>query len=156
MNCSDNLVQLLTAWEGISLTLYKDSGGEPTIGIGHLLTKSERASGKIYINSVPHRYSQPLTFQQCKQLLLQDLKPVIQAVSNYVTVPLTQNQFDSLVSFTFNVGINAFINSTLLKVLNNGQHIKVPEQMRRWVHDNGKVVQGLVNRRRKEIKLFTS
>jgi lysozyme len=77
-------------------------------------------------------------------------------VNESVTVPLNQNQFDALVSFSFNVGDNAFRGSTLLKLLNQGQYDQVPAQLRRWVRDNGHVVQGLINRREKEIVLWNT
>jgi len=75
-------------------------------------------------------------------------------VNSGVKVALNQNQFDSLVSFTFNTGIQAFADSTLLKMLNQGNYDAVPDQLRRWVRAGGNVVQGLVNRRENEIKLW--
>jgi lysozyme len=87
-------------------------------------------------------------------LLSQDVKPAEQSVNNGVKVSLNQNQFDALVSFTFNVGGGAFSSSTLLKVLNQGQYDQVPDQLRRWTKSGGRTVQGLVNRRENEIKLW--
>jgi lysozyme len=69
---------------------------------------------------------------------------------------LNQNQFDALVSFAFNVGDGAFRSSTLLRLLNQGQYDQVPAQLRRWNMDNGHVVQGLINRRNKEIALWNT
>jgi lysozyme len=89
-------------------------------------------------------------------LLGQDLEGAERTVNEAVTVPLNQNQFDALVSFTFNVGNGAFRGSTLLKLLNQRQYDQVPTQLRRWVMDNGHVVQGLVNRREKEIALWNA
>lgn len=146
--------QLFKEWEGLRTHVYLDSGGEPTIGIGHLLTRDERASGKIWINGQPVRYANGLTEQQCWDLLDQDLDIAEAAVNDRVIVPLTQNQFDALVSFVFNVGTGAFKNSTLLRMLNEGQYDQVPNQMRRWNRSGNRVVNGLVNRREKEIKLW--
>src|SRR5262245_57354679 len=143
--------QLFKEWEGLVRHVYLDSGGAPTIGIGHLLTRSERTSGKIVIGGQAFDYRNELTEQQCWDLLDQDLDSTEQVVNAAVTVPLNQNQFDALVSFTFNVGDGAFRGSTLLKLLNQGQYAQVPEQLRRWNKDNGHVVQGLVNRREKEV-----
>ena len=84
----------------------------------------------------------------------QDVKPAEQAVGGGVKVALSQNQFDALVSFAFNVGNGAFLGSTLLKVLNQGQYDQVPTQLLRWTRSGGQVVQGLVNRRQNEIKLW--
>ena len=154
MNLSEHGLELLKEWEGFKQTVYKDSAGLPTIGTGHLLTKSELSSGKITINGVPVSYENGLTEQQVTDLLAQDVQPAAAAVNNNVKVPLDQNQFDALVSFTFNVGVGAFTGSTLLKLLNQGQYDQVPDQLLRWTRAGGQVVQGLVNRRNNEIKLW--
>lgn len=154
MRVGQNGKKLFVEWEGMRQWMYLDSGGEPTIGIGHLLTRDERMSGKIFINGAHVKYANGLTEQQCFDLLNQDLHVAESTVNYFVKVPLNQNQFDALVSFVFNVGVNAFLNSTLLKLLNNLQYDEVPAQMRRWVRDNGQIVQGLVNRREKEISLW--
>lgn len=70
-------------------------------------------------------------------------------------VPLTQQQFDALVSFAFNVGNGAFCDSTLLKRLNAGQYDAVPAQLNRWVKAGGKTLEGLVTRRAAEGALFS-
>lgn len=154
MQMSENGLGLLESWEGFELKVYKDSAGLPTIGVGHLLTKSELSSGKTVINGIPVQYADGLTNQQTLDLLSQDVKPAEQAVNSGVKVALNQNQFDALVSFTFNVGVGAFTGSTLLKVLNQQQYTNVPNQLLRWVRSGGQVVQGLVNRRQNEIKLW--
>jgi lysozyme len=154
MQMSPHGLELLEQWEGFKTTVYKDSAGLPTIGVGHLLTKSELSSGKITINGVPVSYENGLTEQQVTDLLAQDVQPAAAAVNNNVKVPLDQNQFDALVSFTFNVGVGAFTGSTLLKLLNQGQYDQVPDQLLRWTRAGGQVVQGLVNRRNNEIKLW--
>jgi lysozyme len=154
MQISENGLELLKQWEGFKSKVYKDSAGLPTIGVGHLLTKVEQASGNIVIEGVPVPYANGLTDQQVVDLLSQDVQPAEQAVTNGVTVALDQNQFDALVSFTFNTGTGAFSSSTLLKVLNQGQYEQVPDQLRRWNKAGGQVVQGLVNRRENEIKLW--
>jgi len=146
--------KLFQEWEGLELNEYLDSGGAPTIGVGHLMTRSERMSGKIMINGKGVVYRNGLTVQQCWDLLDQDLDFAEASVNSMVKVSLNQNQFDALVSFIFNVGESAFRNSTLLKVLNAGHFDQVPAQLRRWIRDNGKVVKGLVNRREKEIALW--
>lgn len=154
MQMSAHGLQLLEQWEGFKLNVYKDSAGLPTIGVGHLLTKSELSSGKITIKGVPVNYADGLTEQQVTDLLGQDVQPAAAAVNNGVKVPLNQNQFDALVSFTFNVGTGAFNGSTLLKVLNQKQYDQVPTQLLRWTRSGGQVVQGLVNRRNNEIQLW--
>jgi lysozyme len=147
---------LFKEWEGLITHEYLDSGGAPTIGIGHLLTRSQRTSGKLVIGGRAVDYRDGLTDQQCWDLLDQDLGDSEGTVNEAVKVPMNQNQFDALVSFTFNVGDNAFRRSTLLKLLNQGQYDQVPEQLRRWIRDNGHIVQGLINRREKEIALWNT
>jgi len=147
---------LFKEWEGLVTHEYLDSGGAPTIGIGHLLTRSERTSGKIVIGGQAIDYRNALTEQQCWDLLDQDLDSTERTVNGAVIAPLNQNQFDALVSFTFNVGDGAFRGSTLLRLLNQGQYDQVPAQLRRWDKDNGHVVRGLINRREKEITLWNT
>jgi len=154
MQMSEHGLELLKQWEGFKNKLYNDSAGLPTIGVGHLLTKSELSSGKIVINGAAVQYDVGLSDSQVLNLLKQDMTPAAQVVTNKVTVPLNQNQFDALTSFTFNVGGAAFSGSTLLKLLNQGQYDEVPPQLRRWNKAGGKVVQGLINRRENEIKLW--
>ena len=151
---SEQGLGLLKQWEGFKSKVYKDSAGLPTIGVGHLITQSEKTSGAIVINGLAVEYADGLTDQQVLDLLSQDVQPAEQAVNNGVKVALEQDQFDALVSFTFNTGTGAFSSSTLLKVLNQGQYDQVPNQLRRWNKAGGQVVQGLVNRRENEIKLW--
>jgi lysozyme len=89
-----------------------------------------------------------------RNLLMVDTAICAQVVNDRVTVNLTQNQFDALVSFCFNVGGDNFANSTLIKKLNLGLNEQVEIELQRWVKSNGVVNPGLVNRRRKEIDLF--
>lgn len=154
MKMSDRGRELLTQWEGKSAKVYKDSAGLPTIGVGHLLTKDELASGKILILGIATKYGEGLTASQIDQLLVQDLAGAEGAVNSGVEAALTQNQFDALVAFVFNVGRTAFYNSTLRKVLNAGKYREVPNQLRRWNRAGGVVIAGLSNRRENEIKLF--
>ena len=156
MNVGNKGKQLFKEWEGLITHMYIDSGGAPTIGVGHLLTTSEKTSGKIIIDGETCKYRDDLTEAQCWALLDQDLDDSEACVNNAVNAELNQNQFDALVSFTFNVGKGAFLGSTLLKVLNQGNYDEVPEQLIRWNKDNGHVVKGLTNRREKEIKLWNT
>lgn len=147
MEVSKEFFKLLQKSEGREANVYPDSGGAPTIGIGHLLTKSERTSGKIIIGGVPVKYSFGLTEQQIDDLCKQDVKSAVDTVNKMIKVSLSQYQFEALVDFTFNVGNKAFTDSTLLRLLNQGNYDAVPAQMRRWNKDNGVIVEGLINRR---------
>ncbi len=156
MTMSEGGKRKLAEWEGIRLTAYKDVAGYPTIGAGHLLTKDERSSGKIFIGGEAVPYAGGLTEQQALGLLAQELMIFEQAVSKGVTVPLTQNQHDALVCFAYNIGPNAFRHSTLLKLLNNRNYAAVPKQLRRWIYSGGKKLKGLINRREKEVEMWES
>jgi lysozyme len=156
MQMSQNGKQKLAAWEGFERRSYRDAAGKLTIGVGHLLTRSELSSGKIWIQGEAVRYAAGLSDRQVLDLLGQDLKGAENVVNEGVEVELKQNQFDTLVSFCFNVGASAFKNSTLLRRLNQGGYDEVPAQLRRWVHCDGAVETGLVNRREHEIVLWNA
>ena len=154
MKISQKGLELLKKWEGCILKQYPDQAGLPTIGIGHLLTKSELTSGKIFIKGAPVKYANGISKEQALDLLDQDLDPAEGAVNDGVIVELTQDQFDALVSFVFNCGTGAFHGSTLRKELNQGLYANVPFQLRRWNRAGGKVCDGLIVRRRQEIRLW--
>lgn len=127
-------------WEGLRLDAYRDVAGVWTIGYGH--TGSPAAPGVT------------ITEQEAEVLLRADLNTAETAVSQMVKVPLTEEQFASLVSFVFNVGTGAFAKSTLLEELNKGNYDEVPAQLQRWVFAGGKRTPGLVNRRAAEAGLW--
>jgi lysozyme len=156
MHISQNGTKLLGEWEGLRTEVYDDAAELPTIGVGHLITQDERDSSKITIQGQAVDYRQGLSEQAVLDLLAQDLERFEAAVNDGVQVALAQNQFDALVSFAFNVGVQAFKTSTLLKKLNDGLYDEVPAQLRRWTKAGGQTVQGLVNRREKEITLWES
>lgn len=155
---SDDCIASLIDSEDVSLTPYRDQAGLLTIGVGHLLTKHELSTGVISIGGEYVKYSDGITPDQAINLLRQDIEIFSNAVDDLVIVIVNQHEFDALVHFTFNVGINALKHSTLLRKLNNGQFVDVPEEMMRWVHitENGNkiVSDGLLNRRKKEGAMF--
>lgn len=154
---SDSGLAALIAREGSSAAMYRDSTGLPTIGVGHLLTKDELASGKIQIKGqTVHWRGAGLSKRQIADLLDQDTDAVETAVNTLVTVPLDQNQFDALVSFIFNVGVGAFTHSTLRCKLNTGDYAAVPTELRRWKYSAGKIVFGLIDRRETEAAQWQS
>lgn len=154
MKISQNGLEELEISEGLELKQYKDTGGKWTIGIGHLITPKETKSGKIIIDGVPVDYLKGITKDQAYKICDQDVDIAEKAVNSFVKVKLNQNQFDALVSFVFNVGVEAFRKSTLLKVLNKGDFKGVRAQLKRWVYDDGRVIPGLANRREREADLF--
>lgn len=153
---SNDGVRLLTEREGVDLSMYRDSADLPTIGVGHLLTRSELSSGKIWIGHTPVRWRDGITHEQAEAILKADLHYAESAVDRDAWhmesrgIPLTQNQFDALVSFVFNVGAGAYNTSTLRKELLAGNYNAVPHQMKRWNRAGGRVVRGLERRRESE------
>jgi len=142
---------LLKELEGCRLQPYKDVAGLLTIGAGHLLTQSELHSGTIVLNGTSIRYTDGITEATADALLEQDVQWAEAVVETCIMVPLTQHQFDALTLWAFNVGPEAVRNSTLRRLLNDGQYDVVPAQLRRWVYAGGKQVKGLVNRRAREV-----
>ena len=144
-------------WEGFKTEVYKDSAGLKTIGVGHLLTQQELSLYEIALDDESRvNFHDGLTDEQVLSLLARDVRRFEKAVTDAVTSDLTQDQFDSLTSFAFNIGVSTFRRSTLLKVLNQGCYSDVPSELRKWNKTNGQIVQGLVNRREKEIALWNS
>lgn len=156
MKISDQGRGLLKDLEDVRTHVYKDQAGFPTIGVGHLLSRDEIYSGKINVLGKYVKYKNGLTLPQVDQLLTLDLGRFERDVDTFVHVKLLQNQFDSLVIFAFNIGVQAFNGSTLLKMLNNSQYDAVPHQMRRWIWAAGAISEGLKNRREKTIAHWLS
>jgi lysozyme len=142
MRLSARGLGLIKKFEGLRLTAYKCSANVDTIGYGH--TGSDVYPGL------------KITEEEAQRLLEEDTISAQQCVSSFVTVKINQNEFDALVSFVFNVGSTAFINSTLLKLLNQkSSRIVVAAEFSRWVKAGSDVpVPGLVRRRAEEKKLF--
>lgn len=133
MVTSDDGVHDIEGYEGTKLKAYKDTGGIWTIATGH--TGPEVCEGLT------------CTPTQATRWLREDLKEAEDAVNRMVKVPLTQGQFDALVSFTFNLGETQVSGSTLLRKLNAGDYDGAANEFRRWVYDDGKIQPGLVKRR---------
>lgn len=156
MRISDKGISLLKDLEGRATTVYKDVAGIPSIGYGHLLTRSELYSGKIFLRSgrIIRWKDAPLSDQDLAELLRHDLAPVEKALTEAVKRPLMQCQVDALACWTFNVGTEAMRDSTLLRKLNLGDYAAVPTELRRWNKAGGRVVQGLINRREQEVTMW--
>lgn len=152
-------IDFLDDVEGRDKHEYPDSFGYPTIGIGHKLLYSEITSGKIRIGFQAVRYKECITDEQMDTLLMQDIYPVEEVINSLVRVKISQFQFDALCSFIHNIGIGAFEDSTLLRLLNQEKYGQIPFQMRRWNKGSApgepkKIVLGLSNRRELDILLW--
>ena len=147
---SDAGARFIAEFEGFRSKLYNDPAGHCTIGYGHLVHR-----GPID-GSEPAEFKKGITRKHALELLQEDAGTAAAAVNDRVKVPLSQEQFDALVSFVFNVGGGAFAESTLLQLLNDGSYDAVPEQLDRWVKANGKTLEGLVRRRKEEGARFAA
>jgi lysozyme len=134
-------IDLIKRFEGFSPTVYFCPAGYPTIGYGHVVKKGEDFSGGI-------------TQGEAEELLRLDAQIAERAVLRLITVPLTDGQFDALVSFTYNLGSGALQRSTLRRVINRKNHHNVPAQLMRWVWAGGRKLRGLVRRREAEAMLY--
>ena len=140
---SDVGKSLIKSNEGFRAEAYICPAGVPTIGYG-----------TTRINGNPVTLGTKITTDEADQFLEEDLKVFEDAINGNVLVKLTQNQFDALVSFVYNVGIGNFKNSTLLKKLNSGDYLGASDEFLKWNKGGGKVLSGLTNRRRTEQQLF--
>lgn len=139
MKLSPAGVEALKQYEGLSLTAYRDSGGVWTIGYGS--TRDVREGMRI-------------SQAEADQRFLADTEWAQAAVRTDVVVPITQPQFDALVSLAYNIGAGAFAKSTLVRLLNAGDYRGAAEQFLAWNKVRGEVVTGLALRRAKERAMF--
>ena len=126
--------------EGCKLFAYLDTGGVYTIGVGH--TGPEVVKGLT------------CSMEQALQWLKEDSEEAQEGIRKWIKVLLTQNQFNALVSFVFNVGVNAFSKSTMLKLINKGDFDGASNEFPKWNKDNGKEILGLSKRRILEQSVF--
>lgn len=129
-------LHLTESFEQCRLTAYKDQGGIWTIGWGH--------TGPGVVEGLT------CTQAQADSWLLLDIANAVMVVNHLVRVALTQDEFDALVDFTYNVGGSNFWHSTMLKKLNAGDYAGAANEFDKWDHVAGKAVQGLFRRREKE------
>lgn len=144
MKTSQAGIDLIHSFEQLRLKAYPDPGskdGKPyTVGWGS--TGSDIGPGTLW------------TKEKADQRFASDLSKFEQAVSLLVKVPLTQYQFDAIVSFTYNLGIGSLKSSTMLKMLNEGDYSNAGLQLLRWTKNDGVEMAGLVRRRKAELKMF--
>jgi len=136
-------VERIKQFEALRLSPYKDIAGKWTIGYGHLIKPSES-----------YLLSGQITPQKADALLRADLKGAENAVNKWVTVPLSKNQRDSLVSLVFNIGEGNFNSSTMLRLINQKKYNEAAAQFPRWIFAGGKQSVGLMARRASEQNVF--
>jgi lysozyme len=139
---SQNGLSLTERFEGLRLTAYQDQAGVWTIGYGH--TGRDVTPGLT------------ISAENAQRMLTQDLRAAAECVNRVTALPLTQNEFDALVDFVFNLGVGNFEGSTLLGDLNAGDLAAAAAQFERWSHAGGKRVAGLLRRRQAEAAIFNT
>ena len=136
-------IDLIRHFEGYSAYIYLDSAGLRTVGTGHLIRPSES-------------FSEPITEQEAEELLKKDLWTAERAVLRLIRVPLEDNQFNALVSFTFNLGGGSLQRSALRSRINRFEYESVSCEMKKWIFAAGKKSKGLLRRRIAEGIMFLS
>lgn len=131
---------IIKRFEGRKLVAYKCPSNVWTVGYGE--------TGPDIVQGVTW------TIWQCEERLKDAVAKRAEAVDHLVKVELTSNQRAALISFVYNIGIDAFKNSTLLRLLNQGKYIDAAGQFPVWNKSNGRILSGLVDRRDAEMELF--
>ncbi len=147
MKAGVEAVRIIKEYEGLMLTAYKCPAGIWTIGWGH--TKGVKEGQRVSV-------------EQALRLLQADIADVAAGVNSLLNVAVTQYQFDALVSFAFNVGLDidadtkaeGLGDSRLLELVNAAEYTLASLEFPKWVYGGGKVLGGLVARRRQEQELF--
>lgn len=149
MQTNDAGVALIKEFEGFVPNWYPDPAHGwkvPTCCYGH----TDAAGAPKYADTKEKQFTEP----EGHEILCRDLGQYERAVEAAVTVPLNENQFSALVSFTFNLGAGNLRSSTLLKKLNAGDYAGAAAQFSRWNKAGGKALAGLTRRRKAERALF--
>ena len=140
MKTSQKGIDLIKRFEGFSPVAYLCPAGVWTIGYGHTAGVQEGDS---------------IDGDTAEDYLREDLTSAEGAVEKYVKVPLKQCQFDALVSFAYNLGAGNLYSSTLLKMVNrNPDDPSIRQEFEKWVYADGRVLQGLVDRRKAEADMY--
>lgn len=150
MRLSEDGARLIQSFEGLRLKIYLDAVGVPTGGWGHTKGLTQADVGR------------DITRAQAEAWFMQDVREFEKGVNRLVLVPLSQNQFDALVSFAFNVGLDedaddiaeGLGDSTLLERLNSGNYAGAAAELPKWRFAGGKSLRGLERRRAAEMALF--
>jgi lysozyme len=136
-------LELIKQFEGFSAEVYRCPAGYDTVGYGHLVRANEDFTGGV-------------SETEAEMLLRQDVQVAELAVLRLIKVPLTDGQFDALVSFTYNLGSGALQRSSLRQKIIREAHGEVPRELRRWVWAGGRKLKGLMRRRAAEAALYMS
>ena len=136
-------LRLIRSFESFSPLPYLCPAGYKTLGWGHVVKPGEL-------------FDLPLSQENAETLLLKDVGYTERAISRLIRVPLKQEMFDSLGSWVYNLGSGALQRSTLRIVLNRGEYVEAPNEIRRWIFVGARKIKGLIYRREIEARLFES
>lgn len=156
MKFSDKGIETLMRLEGFEPKRYKDLGGHWTIGIGHKIKQGESYS--------------TITREEAIYILKQDVEPIVKFINVHLNTLVTQNQFDALVMFIFNIGVEKFLSSSVFEDLKSRKYDEATVPWAKWINvtkevvceETGKKIKklvpvdGLINRRKMEIQLFNA
>lgn len=143
MKTSQQGLDFIKQREAFRSEAYQDVGGIWTIGYGTTM-----------IDGRPVKPGMKITKEEALRLKAKDIEQFENVVNKAVTVPLSQNEFDALVSLAYNIGGGAFSKSTLVKKLNAGDREGAKQEFMKWNKVSGKEVTGLSNRRGMEAEMF--
>ena len=145
MNISAKCLHMICHHEGVRQNPYKCPAKLWTVGVGHLI-----GDGK----TLPDSWNKTFTLDEVYDILAKDVARFERGVNKYITVPLRQNEFDALVSFSFNLGLGVLQRSTLRQALNRGDKEGAITSLLKYNKAGGKVLKGLDKRRKDEAALF--
>jgi len=145
MKASKECLKMLAHHEGVRQKPYKCPAGLWTVGVGHLI-----GDGK----TLPDSWNKTFTLDEVYDILAKDVVRFERGVNKYITVPLRQNEFDAIISFSFNLGLGVLQRSTLRQALNRGDKEGAIASLLKYNKAGGKVLKGLDNRRKDEAALF--
>lgn len=156
MKFSGKGVGILKGLEGFKPKPYFCSAGKPTIGYGHKIKK-----GEVFTI---------LTEEEAEHLMRDDVEPIVKFINVHLDTLITQNQFDALVMFIFNIGETKFLSSSVFENLKSRKYDEATAPWSQWINVTAEVVcketgekikklipcDGLINRRKMEIQLFNA
>lgn len=144
---SANCLTMIKRWEGLRLHPYRCPAGIPTIGYGSTYYED---GTRVTMQDAP------ITEAKASAMLEKIVRKFGNEVYEMVAIILTQNQFDALVDFAYNLGSGALKRSTLLRLINAGYPEKAADEFKKWCRCNGQINKGLLKRRNEEHDLFIS
>ena len=147
MKTSQRGLDLIKEYEGIRFKPYRDCVGLFTVGVGHLI-----GDGTV----LPDSWNRTFTLKEVNDLLVADVRKFELGLARYVNVELSQNQYDAIIDFCFNLGLGTFQRSSVRQAINRRDKASVIRNLLRYNKAGGKVIPQLDRRRKAEALLFLS